>query len=327
MRRLLYSEDLLRVCVLVAVVVVFGRLTGGVTYSPQGIVNTLLQSSVVGIAAIGQTFVILTGAIDVSSYGIGVLASVLGASVLTSRFDLNIVGGNPLPVGVGVAIMLAVGLAMGAVNGVLVARLRVPSLVATLGTWQIGFGLAEAIGGGYTITDLAPGLGLFGQEWVAGMPVPVIEMLVLFAVAAYVLHHTSFGRSIYAVGGNPASAYLSGIKVQRIQLLVFVISGFMVSVAAVSIESRMMAVSIRTLTGLQIDSIAAVAVGGVSIFGGKGTVLGVLIGTLILAVIDSGLGSIGASTDIQDTVKGAIIILAVSIEFFRRRERLSRVVT
>ena len=109
-------------------------------------------------------------------------------------------------------------------------------------------------------------------------------------------------------------------------MIVFLISGLMVSLAAVSIASRMMAVSIRTLSGLQIDSIAAVTIGGVSIFGGSGTIVGVLLGTLILAVIDSGLGALGATTDIQNTVKGAIIILAVAVEYFRPRERLRRVI-
>jgi ribose/xylose/arabinose/galactoside ABC-type transport system permease subunit len=300
-------------------IVVFGALTGGVTYSPLGLRNILQQSAIVGIAAIGQAFVILTGAIDVSLYGIGVLTSVLGASALTSRFDLNLFGGDPASIWTGVAIMLAVGAAMGAINGALVAWARIPSLVVTLGTWQIGFGLAQLIGGGYTITDLSEDFGIFGQSSIAGIPIPVVEMFVLFVVAAYVLHHTSFGRSVYAVGGNATSAYLSGIKVERIQFVVFVISGIMVSLAAISITSRMMAVSTRTLTGLQIDSIAAVAVGGVSIFGGKGSIFGVLIGTLILAVIDSGLGALGATTDIQNTVKGAIIIFAASIEYLRPR--------
>ena len=218
--------------------------------------------------------------------------------------------------------MLAVGAMIGAVNGALVAWARMPSLVVTLGVWQIGVGLAQLIGGGYTITDLTPDFGVFGQSSIAGVPIPIVEMLVLFLLAAYVLHHTSFGRSIYAVGGNAASAYLSGIKVQRIQFAVFVISGIMVSLAAISITSRMMAASARTLTGLQIDSVAAVTVGGVSIFGGKGTILGVLIGTLILAVIDSGLGAIGATTAVQNTVKGAIIIVAASIEYFRPWLRL-----
>src|ERR1700722_3431771 len=289
--RLLRNDDVLRLIVLVVLVIVFGLLTNGVTYSPLGLRNILQQSAIVGIAAIGQAFVILTGAIDVSLYGTGMLASVVGASALTSRFDLNLFGGDPSSIWTGAGIMLAVGALVGAVNGALVAWARIPSLVVTLGIWQIGVGLAQLIGGGYTITDLTPDFGIFG-------------------------------RSIYAVGGIAASAYLSGIKVQRIQFAVFVISGIMVSLAAISITSRMMAASARTLTGLQIDSVAAVTVGGVSIFGGKGTILGVLIGTLILAVIDSGLGAIGATTAVQNTVKGAIIIVAASIEYFRPRLRL-----
>jgi len=244
---------------------------------------------------------------------------------MTSRFDLNIVGGDPVPVVVGVGIMLAVGLVAGAVNGLLVARLRIPALIVTLGTWQICYGLAQLIGGGYTITNLTRGLSVLGQGTILGVPVPIVEMFVLFAIAYYVLHHTTFGRSIYAVGGSEASAYLSGIKVRHIQFLVFVISGLMVGLAAVSIESRMMVVSVRTLAGLQVDSIAAVAIGGVSIYGGRGTIVGVLLGVLILAVIDSGLGALGASTEVQNTVKGAIIILAVSVEYFRRGSRTDRI--
>jgi ribose/xylose/arabinose/galactoside ABC-type transport system permease subunit len=244
--RLLRNDDVLRLIVLVALVIVFGLLTNGVTYSSLGLRNILQQSAIVGIAAIGQAFVILTGAIDVSLYGTGVLASVLGACALTSRFDLNLFGGDPSSIWTGAAIMLAVGAVMGAANGALVAWARIPSLVVTLGTWQIAFGLAQLIGGGYTITDLAPDFGVFGQSSIAGVPAPIVEMLVLFLTAAYVLHHTSFGRSIYAVGGNAASAYLSGIKVQRIQFAVFVISGIMVSLAAISITSRMIAVSTRT---------------------------------------------------------------------------------
>lgn len=325
MQRLFRSDNFYRFLILIALIVGFGLVTDGVTYSARGLLNILLQASVTGIAAIGQAFVMLTGGIDISLYGIGVLASVLGAATMTSRFDLNIVGGDPVPVVVGVGIMLAVGLVAGAVNGLLVARLRIPALIVTLGTWQICYGLAQLIGGGYTITNLTRGLSVLGQGTILGVPVPIVEMFVLFAIAYYVLHHTTFGRSVYAVGGSEASAYLSGIKVRHIQFLVFVISGLMVGLAAVSIESRMMVVSVRTLAGLQVDSIAAVAIGGVSIYGGRGTIVGVLLGVLILAVIDSGLGALGASTEVQNTVKGAIIILAVSVEYFRRGSRTDRI--
>ena len=325
MARLLRNDNVLRLLILAALVIGFGLVTDGATYSPRGILNILLQASVTGIAAVGQAFVILTGGIDISLYGIGVLASVLGAATLTSRWDLNIVGGDPLSVAVGVGIMLLVGVLMGALNGVLVAHLRIPALIVTLGTWQIGYGLAQLVGGGYTITDLPPSLSVLGQSTILGVPVPILEMFALFAIAYFALHHTSFGRAVYAVGGNPASAYLSGIKVQRIQFLVFVISGLMVALAAVSIESRMMVASVRTLAGVQVDSIAAVAIGGVSIYGGRGTIIGVLLGVLILAVIDSGLGAVGASTEVQNTVKGAIIILAVSVEYFRRSPKTAPV--
>jgi ribose/xylose/arabinose/galactoside ABC-type transport system permease subunit len=327
MKRFLLRDNFLRLVILIVLVIGFGLVTDGVTYSPRGLLNILLQASVTGIAAVGQTFVMLTGAIDISMYGVGVLASILGAATMTSRFDLNIVGGTPVPIFVGVGLMLVVGLLCGIVNGLVVSRLRVPALIATLGTWQIGYGLAQLIGGGYTITDLPPALSVLGQSKLLGLPLPIIEMFVLFVIAYYVLEHTRFGRAVYAVGANPASAFLSGIKVRHIQLLAFVISGLMVGVAAISIESRMMVASARTLSGLQLDSIAAVAVGGVSIYGGRGNIVGVLLGVLILAVIDSGLGAFGASTEVQNTVKGAIIILAVSLEYFRGSARPASVTT
>jgi ribose/xylose/arabinose/galactoside ABC-type transport system permease subunit len=321
MRALLRNDNILRLLVLLALVLGFGIATGGVTYSPLGLYNIFLQASVTGIAAVGQCFVMLTGGIDISLYGIGVLAAVVGAAMMTSRFDLNIVGGEPVPVIVGLGAMLLVGLAMGAVNGTLVARLRVPALIATLGMWQVGYGLAQIVGGGYTITNLPTPLSVIGQGSIFGVPAPVIEMFALFAIAWFVLHHTRFGRAVYAVGGNAASAYLSGIGVRWIQFAVFVIAGLCAALAAISIESRMMVVSLRTLSNVQVDSIAAVAVGGVSIYGGRGTILGVLLGVLILGVIDSGLGALGASTEVQNTVKGTIIILAVALEYLRRRAR------
>ena len=316
-------ENLTRAIVLLGLSALFGVLTGGATCGAQGLLNVLLQSSTTGLAAVGQAFVMLTGAIDVSLYGVGVLASVLGAATMTSRPDLNIVGGGPVSAAVGVTLMMTVGLACGAVNGYLVSRLRVPALIATLGTWQVSVGLAQLVGGGYTTANLVPGLSRIGQGTLAGVPFPVIAMLVAFGVAYYVLHFTTFGRSVYAVGGNAASAHLSGIAVRRVEFLVFVISGLMVGLAAVSIESRMMAASLRTLSGIQLDSIAAAAVGGVSVYGGRGSIVGVLLGTLTIAVLDNGLGALGAGTEVLNTVKGAVIILASGDDFLRE-SRLGR---
>lgn len=318
------NDALLRLCVLIFLVVLFGLLTGGVTYSQRGLLNILLQSSITGIAAVGQTFVMLTGGIDLSMYGVGILASVIGGATMTSRPDLNIIGGRQLGPAIGIATMLLTGAAMGALNGLLVATFRVPSLIVTLGTWQVGFGLAQLVGGGYTITDLPPTLSGPGQGTIFGVPFPVIVMIATVAMAYVVLHFTTFGRSVYAIGGNAASAHLSGIRIARIQFLVFVISGLMVGLAAALNEFRMMAVSLRTLSGLQIDSIAAVAVGGVSVYGGRGSIIGVLLGTLIIGVLDSGLGALGVSTEVLYTVKGAVIIIAVSGDYLQWRRQRSK---
>lgn len=314
-------SDFYRALILVVVILLFAYLTDGRNLTSIGITNILQQTATVGIVSIGQALVMLTGAIDISLYGAGLFISVLGASTMTSRYDLNIVGGDPVPVAVGIGLMLLAGLAVGLVNGFFTAVVGVPALIVTLGTWQIGQGLAQYLGQGYTITDLPEALEPFGRGEILGLPVPVVLMLGLFVAAYVMLHHTRFGRAIYAVGGNPGSAHLSGINVRRIQIAVFVIAGLLLAIAAISVEARLMAVSNRTFIGITIDSIAAVTVGGVSIYGGRGTIVGVFLGTMILAVISNGLNSIGATPDVQGITKGAIILIAVGIDAYQNRRR------
>ncbi|MCB1494350.1 MAG: ABC transporter permease [Bauldia sp.] len=299
----------------------FALLTNGRTVSAIGINNILQQTATVGIVAIAQTFVMLTGAIDISFYGAGLFISVLGAATMTSRYDLNIVGGEPVPISVGIGLMILAGISVGFVNGFVSSYFAVPALVVTLGTWQITQGLAQFLGQGYTITDLPEALKPFGRGEILGLPIPVWLMLGLFVAAYVVLQHTRFGRAIYAVGGNPGSAHLSGINVRRIQVGVFVVAGLLLAIAAISVEARLMAVSNRTFLGITIDSIAAVTVGGVSIYGGRGTIAGVFLGTFILAVIGNGLNSIGATPDIQGVTKGAIILAAIAIDSHQSRRR------
>ena len=166
---------------------------------------------------------------------------------------------------------------------------------------------------------LPDSLAFFGQGHIGGVPVPIIIFVAVIIVGYLVLNYTSFGRAIYAIGGSEASAWLSGIKANNIRLLVYVVSGFCAALAAIIALSRVMCASTSVVIGLELDSIAAVVIGGVSLFGGKGSMIGVLIGVLLLAIIDNAMNLMGLVTHHQWMVKGAVILGAVAVDVWRRR--------
>ena len=309
-------ENALLFLVLIGLVIAMGVVTGGRTISKANMINILLQSSIRGVASIGMAFVILCAGIDVSIGGIGLFAAVLGASLMTDSF-MNIVGA-PVPFFVVLPIMLLVGAGWGAVNGAAISRIGMPPLIVTLAIWEITKGLAFQIGGGQSIGALPDGLAFVGSGTIGGIPVPVIIFAFTAIIAHFVLRYTTFGRSVYAVGGNPTSAWLSGIKVKTIQLVVYVIAGFLAGLAGIIMTGRVMSAAMVTLAGLEMDSIAAATVGGVSLSGGKGNLIGVIIGVLIIGVINNAMSIIGAGPSVQGIVKGIIIFTAVAVDYIRR---------
>ncbi|MBA7620272.1 Ribose import permease protein RbsC [subsurface metagenome] len=316
-RRVFRHENAILVVILIAIVAGISSRTKGLTTSRGNIMNVTLQSSMRGLASIGQAFVILTGGIDISIGGLALASACLGAGLMTSEY-YNIIG-TPLPISIGIGIMLLVGLGVGAFNGLLISRIGMPALIVTLAMWQILTGIGYQVTGGTTFLYLPQSLAFFGQGYIAGVPVPVI-IFVAAAVAAYfVLYHTTFGRSVYAVGGNPVSTWLSGVNVKRVQLTVYVISGFLAALAGVIALSRAMAASLYTAAGLELDSIASVVIGGVSLAGGRGTLIGPIIGVFIIGVINNGLNAMGVPPQSQDILKGVIILVAVMIDHLRRR--------
>jgi inositol transport system permease protein len=316
-RSLLRHENSALFIVLLALIFGIGGMTRGGSLGLTNASNVLLQSSIRGIAAIGQAFVILTAGIDVSVGGNALFCSVLGGALLTSSAR-NIIG-HPLPLALGILIVIVAGLGWGTVNSALVSRVGIPALIATLGMWQITDGAAFEIIQGFSIGDLPEHLAWWGQGTVGPVPVPVIIYVVVAIVAYYVLNYTTYGRSIYATGGNPVSAWLSGINVKRVLFSVYAISGFLAGLAAFIQLGRVMSASMMGLEGLEIDSIAAVTIGGVSLFGGRGNLIGVILGTLIIGTVNNGLSVLKAAPAAIRIVKGAIIILAVAIDTVRRR--------
>ena len=303
--------------VLIGLIFAMGAVTRGKTLSTVNMMNVLLLSSIRGMAAIGQGMVILTAGIDVSVGGNGLFCSVLGAGLMTTSWQ-NIIG-YPLPLGLAALIMLLAGTAWGAFNGVMVSRVGIPALISTLGLWLMTTGAAYWVCKGRDIHWQPESLGWWGSGTVLGVPVPVIVFAAVAVVAYFVLNHTTYGRSIYAVGGNPVSAQLAGINVKRILFSVYAISGFLAGLAAFLMLGRIMLSSMRSLKGLEIDTIAVAVVGGVSLFGGRGTLIGVILANLIIGFVINGMSVLNVDPFVMGTVKGSIIILAVVIDYMRRR--------
>jgi putative xylitol transport system permease protein len=316
--RLLRNENAILFLAFIAVVLVLSIITGGLSIRGANLMNILVQSSIRGVASVGQAFVILTAGIDVSVGGIGLMCAVLGASLMTSAPYLSLVG-YAIPVFLSIPIMLLAGVAWGAANGFSVSRIGMPPLIVTLAMWGIATGVAFLICGGRSIPQLPDSMAFFGQGNIAGVPVPIIIFAVVAAIGYVILHHTAFGRSVYATGGNSVSAWLSGINVKNIQFATYVISGFLAGLAAVIMTGRVMSASMQTLAGLELDSIAAVCVGGVSLAGGKGSLIGVIIGVLLIGVINNGMSILGADPAVMGIVKGGILFGAVAADYIRRQ--------
>lgn len=323
-KRFFRHENALLATVLIVIVGVMAFVTGGKTISQANIKNIFIQSTNRGLASIGQAMVVLSGGIDLSVGGVGLFSAVLGALLLTQTLESTAQGaeniiGYSLPTYIVIPTMLAVGAGWGAINGTLVSRVGIPSLIVTLGTWQIARGATFLLSEGYGVTNLPESLAFLGRGTIAGVPVPAIIFISVAIIVYFVLYHTTFGHSIYAVGGNQETAWLSGINVKAIRSIVLVISGFLAALAAVVSTSRAMSASMQSLQGLEIDTIAAVFIGGISLAGGKGTLIGVILGVFIIGAIDNGMSVLGAPTVMKTLVKGAIIIGAVVIDNIRRK--------
>lgn len=278
----------------------------------DNILNIFRQSAVNGLLALGQLLVILTAGIDLS------VGSILGlASVV---FAMAVKAGWPAPAAMAAA--LACGLALGLINGFLLTGLKLPHpFVSTLGMMNVARGAALLLSGGFPIPDLPAAARYPGAGSLGPVPLPVVVMLGTFALFGLLLRNTVFGRDVYAVGGNPEASRLAGIPVPARLNAVYGISGLLAGAAAVLLAGRMNAGFPLAGAGAELDSIAAVIIGGASFFGGVGTVSGTLIGALIIAVLRNGLNLLNVSSHWQMIVIGTVIIGAVWVDVLRRRGR------
>ena len=320
-QRFFRHENAALFTILIVIIAAIAGITRGVSVTRSNISHILLRSSTTGVASIGQLFVLLSAGIDISVGGLAAMTMCLGGALVTGP-ESGIPGALSqitIPLGVGLLIMFLLGLGIGTVNGSLVSRIRMPPLIVTIAMWQIARGAANGISHGARIRHLPTALALLGQQRIGDVPVPFIIFMVVAVVAYFVLYHTTFGKSVYAVGGNEIGAWLSGIKTSAIKLRVYIISSLLATLAGLLIMSRAMIAAPASVGSLELDTIAAVCIGGVSLFGGRGTLIGVVIGVMILSVISNGMNVIGLGQAFQDVVRGVIIFAAVAIDVVRRR--------
>ena len=293
--------------------VIFGTTAYGfLSFNNQ--VNILRDAATIGIAAWAMTFIIISGEIDVSVGPMVAFVSVALAYLLQWGF--------PTPIAFLLAVALGAGL--GGISGVLRAYFDVPSFVATLGMWSALRGLAlfftDALPVSIGRNDVLDAL----DRSVLGIPPAAIIMLVLFATFAFVSRKTAFGRSVFAIGGNAHAAYLSGINVARIRVAIFAIGGAMAAISGILLVSRLGSGNATAASGLEFDVIAAVVVGGTALSGGRGSMLGTLLGVLVITLIGNGLVLLGINPFFQQVVRGLIIVIAVLANMQAIKRSLAR---
>lgn len=273
------------------------------------IFNVLRQVSINALIAFGMTFVILTGGIDLSVGSIIALSSAFAAGMMASGTN------SWLAIGIGVL----AGTLMGTVNGVVIARGKVAPFIATLATMTIFRGLTLVYTEGKPITGLPDAFGIIGRGYLLDIPMPVIWMLIAFGVLYVILKFTSFGRHVFALGGNEEATRLSGINTNRVKVLVYSISGFMASLSGTILTSRLNSAQPTAGASYELDAIAAVVLGGTSLSGGKGWIAGTLVGAMIIGILDNGLNLMNVSSFYQQVVKGGVILLAVLLDRSKRK--------
>ncbi len=301
------TSDIMRQFGLVIIIVLMVgvmAVASPVFLTAGNIVNILRQVSINGILAVGMTFVILTGGIDVS---VGSLVAVTG--VIAGNLLLQ---GYSAPVAVMVSMLAS--MLFGLFNGTMVAYFSLPPFIATLATQTIGNGFALVYSNGrpFAISDAA--FKNIGKGEFAGVPIPILIMMAVCLVAIVLLRNTTFGRHVYALGGNRNATKLSGVRTKRVELMVYAISGACAAIVGIILASRISSGQPTAGKGFELDAIASVAIGGTSMSGGVGTLWGTITGFIIIGVLNNSLTLLNVSSFYQDIVKGFIIIFAVLMD-------------
>jgi ribose transport system permease protein len=292
---------------LIVLILIVG-LTTNRFFDPANLSNLALQVSVVSIVSIGATIVILTGGVDLSP-GSAIALLTLVFAMLIKTFGL--------PIFIAAPAILALGFLIGALNGAIVAYLRIPSFIATLAALSGLKGLAFTLTGGAPIFSVSEDMSQIFYGTIFGAPLPFFYVVLIYGAAFVFLNLSPLGRQLYAVGGNATAARLSGINVQRIQLLAFSIAGVTYAAGAILFTARLNSGSPNYGSGMELQAIAATVIGGASLSGGRGNIFGALLGSLIIIIVQNAMNLNGVGSSQQAIIVGLIILIAVGIDMWR----------
>lgn len=290
-------------------IVIIGAVLSPDFLTQRNVTNILLQSAMLGVVATGMTFVILTAGIDLSVGSVLSFCSVVAAMLYNN--------GEGWPLVLVLLATLALGAAIGLFNGAIIVWRGVAPFIVTLAMMAVGSGAALTVSGGKPIGGIKDTYAWLGSGYIGPLPVPVIIMLLTFLIGGLVLRYTPYGRHVYAVGGNEEAARLSGISVNQVKLVTYMISGISAALGAIIFTGRVTVGDPWAGRSLELDAISAVVIGGTSLFGGVGIMWGTLLGALIITMINNLLNLLNVSPYMQGIAKGLIILVAICL--YRRR--------
>lgn len=303
-----YKEFISKLGPLLALIVliIFVSILSPSFLSITNLMNLMRQVSINALIAFGMTFVIITGGIDLSVGSVLALSSALMGGMIIGGID-------PIIAMIAAVVM---GFVLGAVNGLLITKGKLAPFIATLATMTIFRGATLVYTDGQPLTGLGETFifQFMGRGYFFGIPFPIIITLVAFAILYVLLHKMSFGRKVFSIGGNEKASFISGIKIDKVKIFVYGISGTLSALAGIILTSRLNSAQPTAGTSYEMDAIASVVLGGTSMSGGKGRVFGTLIGALIIGTLNNGLNLLGVSTFYQQIVKGIVIIIAVLLD-------------
>ncbi|MBI4548934.1 MAG: ribose ABC transporter permease [Ignavibacteriae bacterium] len=297
---------------LILEIIIFSQLSP-YFFTAENILNVSLQSSITAIIAAGMTFVILTAGIDLSVGSVVALSGVLATSAL--KFDVPLSTGFPLAI----LVALIIGIVSGSIAGVFITKFSITPFIVTLALMTIWRGTAFIYTDGRPVWGLPEEFSMLGSGRIFEVPVPTLIMLAVYIVSYIVLKYTRFGRYVYAVGGNREAARLAGINTNRILFCVYMICGALAGISGILLASRMNSGQPNAGLMYELDVIAAVVVGGTSLFGGRGSIVGTFIGAMLIGILRNGLNLLNVGSYVQMVVLGVVILLAVMLDQIRKR--------
>ena len=299
------QEGLALIALLIVIMIAMAFLSPDF-FNSRNLLNLLVASSTISMIAVFTTMLMVGGGLDLS---VAANAALTGIVIAELQEPLGIWGAT------GVALLVSA--LVGALNGFFVTVVRINPFITTLGTMSLARGIAFVLADGLTVPVFDETFVQLGEGVIGGIPIPVIVTLGLFVLAWVLMRFTTYGRAMYAIGGNAEASGMAGLPVNRYRFIAYLLSGLSAGIAGVFLTSRLYAAAPQAAQGYELSVIAAVVLGGTSLVGGKGTILGTLIGVLILATLNNGMSLLSLSTDYQQIIQGAVLLLAVGLDQLR----------